>query len=333
MCVRFLWMAVLSFAMTAKAEPIGLVLSGGGAKGAYEIGVWKAICERGLDRKIEVISGTSVGGLNAALFSAVRDPSECERLWRDAVGDAYACNSNVVRNALQRSVDEMDAGISHKDEVTKSDLLAALARTALKGLSHAAESVSNATGGTNTSVGVCDSNRLRDMLQRALPLNGMPSRPVVYVTAVPKGRGGKVAFRLNGLSQEDVLERLMATTAIPTVFDAVNIDGVLYVDGSYEAHGGDNIPIDPIRKNHHGVKTIIVVYLKSRGKLTRRLDQKDFLGVKIVEIIPSKNIGRGFGGWQGVFDSSEATNDELIKLGYKDAKAVFDGSGIISLNR
>lgn len=333
MRMRFLLLAVLSFDMAVKAEPIGLVLSGGGAKGAYEIGVWTAICERGLDREIEVISGTSVGGLNAALFSAVRDPSECERLWRDAVGDAYACNSNVVHNTLQRSVDEMDANISDKDEVTKSDLLVALAKAALRGLSHAAESVSNATGGTNTSVGVCDSNRLRHVLQRALPVNGIPSRPVVYVTAVPKNRGGKVAFRLNGLSQEDVLVRLMATTAIPTVFDAVNIDGVLYVDGSYEAHGGDNIPSDPIRKNHPTVKTIIVVYLKSREKLTRRLDQKDFPGVKIVEIIPSKNIGRGFGGWQGVFDSSEATNDELIKLGYIDAKAVFEGLGLVSLNR
>lgn len=325
-------MAVLSFDMAVKAEPIGLVLSGGGAKGAYEIGVWKAICEKGLDREIEVISGTSVGGLNAALFSAVRDPLECERLWRDAVGDAYVCNSNVVHNTLQRSVDEMDANISDKDEVTKSDLLAALAKAALRGLSHAAESVSNATGGTNTSVGVCDSNRLRHVLRQSLPVSGIPIRPVVYVTAVPKNRGGKVAFHLNGLSQGAVLERLMATTAIPTVFDAVNIDGVLYVDGSYEAHGGDNVPIDPIRKNHLAVKTIIVVYLKSRDKLTRRLVQEDFPGVKLVEIIPSKNIGRGFGGWQGVFDSSEATNDELIKLGYKDAKAVLRDFRRLSLN-
>ena len=57
-------------------EPIGLVLSGGGARGAYEIGVWKAICELGLDKRIVAISGTSVGGINAAMFGSVRDPAQ-----------------------------------------------------------------------------------------------------------------------------------------------------------------------------------------------------------------------------------------------------------------
>jgi NTE family protein len=40
---------------------LGLVLAGGGGKGGYEIGVWKYLKEIGLDKKIAVISGTSVG--------------------------------------------------------------------------------------------------------------------------------------------------------------------------------------------------------------------------------------------------------------------------------
>ena len=47
----------------------GLVLSGGGGKGAYELGVWKALVEMKLDKYIEVISGTSIGAFNAALFA------------------------------------------------------------------------------------------------------------------------------------------------------------------------------------------------------------------------------------------------------------------------
>ena len=47
---------------------IALVLSGGGGKGAYQIGVWKALKESGLDKEIVSVSGTSVGALNAALF-------------------------------------------------------------------------------------------------------------------------------------------------------------------------------------------------------------------------------------------------------------------------
>ena len=44
----------------------GLVLEGGGAKGAYQIGAWKAMREAGV--KIKGIAGTSVGALNGALI-------------------------------------------------------------------------------------------------------------------------------------------------------------------------------------------------------------------------------------------------------------------------
>ena len=47
---------------------IGLVFDGGWGKGAYQIGVWKALREIGLDKKVTAVSGSSVGGLNAALF-------------------------------------------------------------------------------------------------------------------------------------------------------------------------------------------------------------------------------------------------------------------------
>ncbi len=51
------------------SQEIGLVLAGGGGKGAYEVGVWKAFYEYGLAQKVTAISGTSVGGLNGALFA------------------------------------------------------------------------------------------------------------------------------------------------------------------------------------------------------------------------------------------------------------------------
>ena len=44
----------------------GLVLAGGGTKGAYEVGAWKALKE--LDVEITAIVGTSIGAINGALF-------------------------------------------------------------------------------------------------------------------------------------------------------------------------------------------------------------------------------------------------------------------------
>ena len=57
----------------AKSAPLGLVLSGGGAKGAYEVGVWQALEEAGIASNITAISGTSVGAINAALFATRPD--------------------------------------------------------------------------------------------------------------------------------------------------------------------------------------------------------------------------------------------------------------------
>ncbi|MBQ2835401.1 MAG: patatin-like phospholipase family protein [Clostridia bacterium] len=44
----------------------GLVLSGGGTRGAFQVGVWKALKELGID--VKAIAGTSIGALNGALF-------------------------------------------------------------------------------------------------------------------------------------------------------------------------------------------------------------------------------------------------------------------------
>ena len=56
----------------------GVVLEGGGAKGAYQIGAWKAFREAGL--KIRGISGTSVGALNGALM-CMGDLDLAESVW------------------------------------------------------------------------------------------------------------------------------------------------------------------------------------------------------------------------------------------------------------
>lgn len=45
----------------------GLVLAGGGARGSYQVGVWRALME--LDWHPQIITGTSVGSLNGAMFA------------------------------------------------------------------------------------------------------------------------------------------------------------------------------------------------------------------------------------------------------------------------
>jgi NTE family protein len=58
----------------------GLVLAGGGAKGAYQIGAWKALRELQLD--IQIVCGTSVGALNGA-FIAQNKYNEALNMWEN----------------------------------------------------------------------------------------------------------------------------------------------------------------------------------------------------------------------------------------------------------
>jgi predicted acylesterase/phospholipase RssA len=72
-----------------RTRRVGLVLAGGGAKGAYHIGCWKALRAAGLDR-FAAIAGSSVGAINAVFIGANRFEA-AEEAWkglgmRDVVG-------------------------------------------------------------------------------------------------------------------------------------------------------------------------------------------------------------------------------------------------------
>ena len=43
-----------------------IVLSGGGTKGAYELGVWKALREK--ETEFHIVTGTSIGAINGAMM-------------------------------------------------------------------------------------------------------------------------------------------------------------------------------------------------------------------------------------------------------------------------
>ena len=62
------------------SKEYGLVLDGGGARGAYQIGAWKALHEAGV--QIRGIAGTSVGALNGALI-CMGDVDEAEHIWKE----------------------------------------------------------------------------------------------------------------------------------------------------------------------------------------------------------------------------------------------------------
>ena len=57
-----------------------IALEGGGARGAWQVGAWRALEEAGV--RYNAVSGTSVGAINGALM-AMRDLHQAEQIWKD----------------------------------------------------------------------------------------------------------------------------------------------------------------------------------------------------------------------------------------------------------
>ena len=63
-----------------KSKTYAIALEGGGARGAYQVGAWRALDEAGV--RYDAVSGTSVGSLNGAMM-AMRDLSRAEDFWNN----------------------------------------------------------------------------------------------------------------------------------------------------------------------------------------------------------------------------------------------------------
>lgn len=64
-----------------QSDTYALCLGGGGGKGAYQLGVYRALAEYGIMDKVSAISGTSIGAINAVLF-ACNSPDRSDEAWK-----------------------------------------------------------------------------------------------------------------------------------------------------------------------------------------------------------------------------------------------------------
>lgn len=350
--------------MAAGQDPLGLVLSGGGAKGAYEVGVWQTLIETGVSKRVAAISGTSVGAINAALFAAVVEPERCAALWEDEIGDIFRFNTNLVvklhgedgRLMVERAYAAMRRNIQEDCEVEakrRSCDIGDLPEDVVASINKTCESVARKRlfiqmdklkafsemltdfDESKPIEGFLPMSTLHSLIMRELPAKWPRKAPATYATAVCKeGDDFSMArFHLLKCAPDKRASMICASACIPFIFGMLEIDSKTYVDGGYESKGGDNVPIGPILENHPGIRTVIVVYLDDEKHLKKERRERVnkaavAAGIRLVEIIPSENIGGSFGGLEGVFDSSPETAKRLIALGRKDAERVLKEEGL-----
>ncbi|MBK8215628.1 MAG: patatin-like phospholipase family protein [Myxococcales bacterium] len=89
-----------------ETRPLGLVLSGGGARGAFQVGVWKVLRDdpRGLGREPDVVSGTSAGAINGTLIAAGLSPEQMLEFWLDLSERPPIAANPRFFEALRRAV-------------------------------------------------------------------------------------------------------------------------------------------------------------------------------------------------------------------------------------
>jgi Predicted esterase of the alpha-beta hydrolase superfamily len=226
---------------------IGLVFSGGGCLGAYEIGVWKAIKELDIDIYVQGVAGTSIGALNAVLF-ALKDYKLAENIWLDLTKEKLLPIDNL--NLLAKGI-EAFLGNKNLDFIKKH----------LPGL----------LGQGNVSrQGLMEIMNSLDVL-KALS----PSMPIYAACSALPGVDAKY-FKLNDYDVETVNKILCATSAIPPVYGCEEIENVKYIDGGLS----DNLPVRPLYED--GFNLILAVNVDKNYKL----DISSFPACKIIYIAP-----------------------------------------------
>lgn len=179
-----------------------IVLSGGGAKGAYEIGVWKAL--RKLHYSYDIVTGTSVGALNAALM-VQRDYLKAVWLW-------YHMDYRVIFGR------DFDA----KEALGDKNIIAGYAKNFFR------------TGGM-------DIQGLESTIDRCLKIKKFYRSPIDFGLVTVRFPSLKpVIMTKNMIPKDQLKDYLVASASCFPAFKMKNIEEESYFDGGFY----DNLPIN-----------------------------------------------------------------------------------------
>jgi NTE family protein len=210
----------------ASDRKIGLVLPGGGARGAYQVGVLKAVAEilpRRSPNPFAVISGTSAGAISSAVIASQA------RVFRHAVADL----ERVWGNFRSHHVFRADSW------------------TMLRSSLHWAAALVFGGLGVGNPRSLLDNAPLREMLSRSINLDAIQESidrgylDAVTVTAAGYGSARSVSFyqgqechepwdrvRRVGRPAKITIDHLMASIAVPMMFPPVMIHREYFGDGA-----------------------------------------------------------------------------------------------------
>jgi len=236
-----------------KNKPYAIALEGGGAKGAYQIGVWRALREAGI--KYNAVSGTSVGALNGAMM---------------VMGD-YRAAVNIWKNIRLSDVVELEA---EEEKELKKILKGEAAFSDVQGIVPQALDIIR-----NRGLDVAPLHAwVRKLVdEKAIKESGID----FFVTTLSLTDRKGLEVKVNDLPAEQIGDMLLASAYHPS-FKLEKLGGKLYTDGGLV----DSLPIHPLVAN--GYKDIIAVRLPGMGVEKRFKLPED---VNIITIETNSDLG------------------------------------------
>lgn len=275
----------------------GLVLCGGGGKGAFQIGAWRALAEHGILEHVDAIAGTSVGGLNAVLF-AIGDYKAARKIWSEV---NYM---NMLPPNVKNFENILNAFRVYTVKDTRRELIEAAEEIRVGGL--------------------CSRGGLVNIIQKYVQLEKLTDKAGVdvFVTVMPDGQEKEPAY-LNlkeARSENEIINRLLATSAMPYIYPMQEVNGRFVLDGGFAKLG--NVPVQPLYEQ--GCRNIVIVALNnefdpasckfSEGKRVNLYEM--YPGCEFTVIRPSDSLG-GF--LNGIIDFRPSSIRRKMLRGYVDA--------------
>ncbi len=200
---------------TIKRPKIGLVLSGGGAKGFAHIGVLKVIEQAGV--KIDYIGGTSMGAVVGGLYAIGYSATQIDSIFKVTNFD------ELIKDFIPRS--------SKNFYEKRNDELYAFALPFNKFKIGIPEALSKGMYNYNVLSSITRSVRHeRDFMQFKIP----------FLCVGTNIETGEEVI----LNKGNLAHAMIASSAFPSLFSPVEFDGKLLVDGGVS----DNYPIEAVRK-------------------------------------------------------------------------------------
>lgn len=296
----------------------GLVLNGGGAKGAYEIGAWAALRQLELHDEITAVSGTSVGALNAILIGQ-GDFDRAVDVWMKIkqeditpFGKAGSGTESVMELS-RRAMEKIDTlGVDPNGFAdTVSDMLPVGRDKLIQRFSEIYKLIFNTKG-------FCSQSGLEKILYENINMERLKIGLPVYACAsnmTDKELFSPYYFCLNAQqNKKRVVEIALASSAIFPVYGTRIINNMVFMDGGF----ADNVPIQPLYDI--GCRRFIVIYLTNR----RIPDKTRFSDCKFIEVIPDDSLKDDM---YSVINFSRDALKSYMEMGYRDTMREFTARG------